>query len=309
MEKRYYWLKLYSDFFESKRIKKLRKINDVCLVIYLKMQLKSLSTGGVIEYTGIEDDFASEIALDINEKPSQVQKTIDYLLQNDLLVQEDEDTYVLPWVEANTGSESASTLRVRDFRSKQKAIKNDMLAAENECKEKQYIPCILNHMNRVRYGGNYYIVCRRDGFKCAMCGSIEQLCVHHIDGYDENKPENNQANKMVLLCRSCHSKVHSNSLIPNSVLESIGYFDDVTRNADETRMKRIGYAEKEIEIDIDKDIKENTKRKQNLNKEPQRLRPKKNRKNVGYANRVITMEQVNVVDLNVSVDEGGNDEQ
>lgn len=42
--KRYYWLKLMDDFFDSKRIKKLRKMagGDTYTIIYLKMQLLSL---------------------------------------------------------------------------------------------------------------------------------------------------------------------------------------------------------------------------------------------------------------------------
>ena len=54
-EKRYYWLKFQGDFFDSKRIKKLRKLagGDTYLVIYLKMQLKALKTGCILEYTGV----------------------------------------------------------------------------------------------------------------------------------------------------------------------------------------------------------------------------------------------------------------
>ena len=54
-ENRYYWLKLQEDFFDSKRIKKLRRIagGDTYTIIYLKMQLKALKTNGVLEYTGI----------------------------------------------------------------------------------------------------------------------------------------------------------------------------------------------------------------------------------------------------------------
>ena len=38
-EKRYYWLKFREDFFESKRIKRLRRMagGDTYLIIYLKM--------------------------------------------------------------------------------------------------------------------------------------------------------------------------------------------------------------------------------------------------------------------------------
>lgn len=118
MEKRYYWLKFQSDFFESKRVKKLYKMGAIYLVIYLKMQLKSLQTGGYIEHTGIEEDFATELALDLNEKPGYVQKTIGFLLEHDLLIQEDEHTYFLPWVLENTGSETAATQRWRDWKKR-----------------------------------------------------------------------------------------------------------------------------------------------------------------------------------------------
>ena len=68
-----------------------------------------------------------------------------------------------------------------------------------------------------------------------MCGSIEHLCVHHIDGYSEDKPQNNAENKMLVLCRKCHSQVHAGEEIPQEILENIDYFLDsnesnVTRN-------------------------------------------------------------------------------
>ena len=64
-EKRYYWLRFKDDFFDSKRIKKLRKMagGDTYVIIYLKMQLKALRTDGVLEYTGIEPDCAYDAGL------------------------------------------------------------------------------------------------------------------------------------------------------------------------------------------------------------------------------------------------------
>ena len=60
--KRYYWLRLYDDFFGSKRIKKLRKMagGDTYTIIYLKMQLVAMKTDGVLSWTGLEDSFAEE---------------------------------------------------------------------------------------------------------------------------------------------------------------------------------------------------------------------------------------------------------
>ena len=120
MEKRYYWFKLFSDFFDSKRIKKLRKQRrgDTMLAIYLKMQLKSLSTGGVLEYSGIEDSFAEELALDLSERTDDVRNTLAFLLDHGLCICDDGTHYVLPWVEENTGSETAATQRWRDWKKR-----------------------------------------------------------------------------------------------------------------------------------------------------------------------------------------------
>lgn len=121
--KRYYWLKLREDFFESKRIKKLRRLGETCLVIYLKMQLKSLKTDGVIEWSHVEDEFVDELALDLDESPEFVKKTLDYMIRQELCeVYDDGQTYVLPYVAYNTGSETAGTQRVRDYRERQKAL-------------------------------------------------------------------------------------------------------------------------------------------------------------------------------------------
>ena len=55
-QKRFYWLKLHEDFFRQKDIKKLRQIagGDTYKVIYLKMLLSSLRTGGILYFHGVE---------------------------------------------------------------------------------------------------------------------------------------------------------------------------------------------------------------------------------------------------------------
>lgn len=116
--KRYYWLKLYDDFFESKRIKKLRKLGETCLIIYLKLQLKALKTGGVIEFARVEDDFVDELALDLNEPAEYVGKTLQFLLDQGLCEVTEPDTYFLPYVAYCTGSETASAQRSREYRQK-----------------------------------------------------------------------------------------------------------------------------------------------------------------------------------------------
>ncbi len=126
MEKRYYWLKLADDFFTSKRIKMLRSLagGDTFTIIYLKMQLKALKTEGYLYYDGIMDNFAKELALDIDETEENAKITIQYLLSVGLLESSEDGTeYVLPYTQKLIGSETSSTQRSRKCRLKQKEQK------------------------------------------------------------------------------------------------------------------------------------------------------------------------------------------
>lgn len=124
-EKRFFWLKLYDDFFTSKRIKKLRSIagGDTYTIIYLKMQLKALKTEGYLYFDGVMNDFAEELALDIDEKPDDVKVAINYLMSVGLLETNDGEQYKLPFLDRCIGSESASTQRSRECRLRKKSEK------------------------------------------------------------------------------------------------------------------------------------------------------------------------------------------
>lgn len=120
--KRYYWLKLKEDFFGDKTIKKLRRIagGDTYTVIYLKMLLKSLRDNGKLYFEGVESDFASELALDIDEDEENVKITVQFLMSYGLLEKVNEDEFVLAKCIEMTGNESYSAERMRNLRKRQK---------------------------------------------------------------------------------------------------------------------------------------------------------------------------------------------
>ena len=121
MAKRYYWLKLMDDFFDSKRIKKLRRIagGDTYTIIYLKIQLLAMKTDGVITWSGLEESFAKELALDLDEQEENVEVVLAYLISCGLAETSDSINFYFPYAVANTGSEGSSTQRVREFRNRQ----------------------------------------------------------------------------------------------------------------------------------------------------------------------------------------------
>lgn len=122
--KRYFWLKLHKDFFQRKEIKRLRKIagGDTYTIIYLKMLLRSIMSDGKLYFDGLEDDFASELALDLDEKDENVQITIQYLLKSGLLEMCSDEEYYLPDTKDSTGCETAVASRVRKHRERKKAL-------------------------------------------------------------------------------------------------------------------------------------------------------------------------------------------
>lgn len=139
-EKRYFWLKLYSDFFNSARIKKLRKVagGDTYTIIYLKMQLKALNQDGYLYFNGYFGDFYEELALDIDEDATNVRITCEYLISVGLLeVSADGKEYYLTYLKNCIGSESASAQRVRDHRNREREKQKALQCNENVTKPLQ----------------------------------------------------------------------------------------------------------------------------------------------------------------------------
>ncbi|MCW6678189.1 phage replisome organizer N-terminal domain-containing protein [Anaerococcus sp. NML200574] len=124
--KRYYWLKLKDDFFDSRKMKKLRKVagGDTYTIIYLKLQLLSINNEGVIEFEGTDEDIYHQLALDIDEEIDDIKMTLAFCNANDLIEYVNDDVF-LNEVPALIGSETASTRRSRKHRRKQKALQSN----------------------------------------------------------------------------------------------------------------------------------------------------------------------------------------
>lgn len=161
--KRYYWLKLQDGFFNSKRIKKLRKLagGDTYTIIYLKMQLLAIKTEGVLRWTGLEDDIASELALDLDEEPDNVEVTLRFLLAHGLAEGIDGSSFFLPYAVENTGSETSAAKRMRDMRARNGVTpqsnavtlpSNIVTPERNNVTQASQCDAAVTHALRERYG-------------------------------------------------------------------------------------------------------------------------------------------------------------
>ena len=120
-DKRYYWLKLKEDYFNSPKIKKLRKIagGDTYTIIYLKMQLLSISNNGIIQFEQIEPTIQEELALKLDEDVENVGVTLNYLQTQGLIEVNENNEFLLLEASNCIGSECESAERVRLFRERE----------------------------------------------------------------------------------------------------------------------------------------------------------------------------------------------
>ena len=124
MAKRYYWLKLPSDFFKQKTIKKLRRIagGDTYTIIYLEMLLLAMQQDNKLYFEGVEDDFAEELALELDEDVENVKVVLIFLQKHGLIEVIEEDEYLLTQCGTMVGSEGASAARMRKLRENKTSL-------------------------------------------------------------------------------------------------------------------------------------------------------------------------------------------
>lgn len=123
-DKKYYWLKLKTNFFDSKEMLRLRSIagGDTYTIIYLKMLLLSLKTDGLLEYDGIDATQDEEIALLLRENLDNVKLTIAFLKRVGLLEMVNKNDFFLNQVPTLTGGETQGAERQRRHRENVKAL-------------------------------------------------------------------------------------------------------------------------------------------------------------------------------------------
>lgn len=128
MTKKYFWLKLKTDFFTSRAMKKLRRIagGDTYTIIYLKLQLLSLKDEGALYYEGVEPTFYEEMALALDEDAENVRATLIFLENMGLIEEKSDKQYILTEVPYLIGSETDKAELMRRKREKDRRISNNV---------------------------------------------------------------------------------------------------------------------------------------------------------------------------------------
>lgn len=281
-EKRFYWLKLRRDFFKRHDVSIIEDMDNGkdYLIFYLKLLCESIDHDGNLRFSN-EIPYTDKMLASVTKTNVDiVRSALKIFTELDMIEVREDKTIYMTELPKMLGSEAASTIRSRECRDRQKELlpaipsvpksnaeRQAKFRAKKVCENNPHVPYIEDYANNKRYGGNYYICFKRDKCQCSICGSTDNLCIHHIDGYFEDKPENNNKNKLITLCRKCHRQVHEGKEIPVSILESIDYFENnnesnVTCNGYATL--RNGNATQEKELDKEIELEE-VRKKEDIN--------------------------------------------
>lgn len=176
---RYYWMKLFDNFFHDPKIKKLKRMagGDTYVVIILKIMLETITNNGVYKFQNIERSLAEELELKIDEDSKNIQIVLDYLHLHKMIIQISDDSYLLTEVKNCIGSETASTKRSqksRELKINQKVL----LCNTTATKSNREIEIEIEHTLKS--------VCSISSFQSQYIGKdFKHLVIQNIEEVDE----------------------------------------------------------------------------------------------------------------------------
>ena len=245
-QKRYYWIKLKTDFFNQETVDLLLSQPNGCqyVVLYQMLCLKTANNDGematrvgemivpynidkIVRDTKYFDHDTVAVALELFKKLGLVYAEEDGVLRITDFVQ-------------MVGSETKYAAKQRAHReNKLPELPNKMVKRLN--REMIRLPDGKTKIiDEKRYGGNGALAMDLAGGKCELCGcdNTDCLVIHHNNGYSNNVED------LYILCTACHGKVESGRV----TLSTHVYTNLSTQ---EIRDKSIEYRD----IDIEKESK------------------------------------------------------
>lgn len=272
--KKYYWLKLNLDFFDREEVKLIENMPNgkEYIIFYMKLLLKSANSEGrlmfreVIPYT--DEMLASITGTNIDV----VRTAVNMFIQLGMMQKLDNGALFLHEVQNMIGCETEYAKKKREYKDR---LKVNVTAAQlpkvypyklGKCEvlshEQIRLPNgTVRFVDEKRYGGNGMIKLAKTDGKCEKCGSEENIVIHHKNGYS------NDIEDLEILCKKCHSAEHSrkkSEVCPTDVLPMSDTCPTEIRQ------------EKEIDIEIEKDIDTTTKIDILDKKEPEQTEEKEN---------------------------------
>lgn len=98
--------------------------------------------------------------------------------------------------------------RSKEYRHNNLGQERERKRRDRENNKERYQQRDFEYHDLTRFGGNKQLILERDGFRCTVCGSTNDLSVHHKDFSGQSEKPNNSTDNLMTVCKSCHTKIH-----------------------------------------------------------------------------------------------------
>lgn len=200
--KKYFWLKLKRDFFKRHDIQIIEAMENGkdYILFYLKLLCESVDHEGNLRFSEQIPYNDKMLATITNTNIDIVRSAINVFTELNMMDILDDGTYFMGEVQKMIGYETKWAEKKRRQRELPR-LENGSTRLNAEILK---LPDgSTRFVDEKRYGGNGMLVLDRAGGKCEICGSTENVVIHHNNGFS-NEPED-----LICLCAKCHGMVHN----------------------------------------------------------------------------------------------------
>ena len=145
----------------------------------------------LLEDKPLTNNLLKEMSKFFGKTEKTIRRNIDRLIDKELLVKRQ--------VNINGKNEVEYFPNISILKKKKKNKKKTLTRKE------QYIEELKHPM----WAKKRNVILKRDNHKCQLCGSENNLCVHHTKYITGNKAWEYPNSTLVTLCKDCHEKVHA----------------------------------------------------------------------------------------------------
>lgn len=198
--KRYYWLKLDRRFFKRHDIRIVESMPNGkdYILFYLKLLCESVSHDGELRFSEAIPYNEQMLSIVTETNVDIVKAALKTFSELNMIEILDDGTLYMTESQKMLGSETDWAEKKRNQRELPKLvngsvrINGEMMRLPNGT---------TRYVDEKRYGGFGMYVLDRAGGKCEICGSDQNVVIHHKNGFS-NDPED-----LVCLCAKCHGKI------------------------------------------------------------------------------------------------------
>ena len=239
-DKKYYWLKLKKDFFKRHDIQIIESMPNGkdYVLFYLKLLVESVDHDGSLRFNDTIPYSEGMLATITNTNVDIVRSAMKIFIELKMMDLLEDKTIYMNEIQKMLGTETYWAEQKRK-QKQNKLLKNeDFKYIKKISYERLQLPNgKIQYVDNKRYGGNAFIAFELAQGKCEICGTYDDLCIHHMNGYS------NDIDDLKVLCRKCHRRSEVLEISPTEIGKSPQNVQSMSNVSNQ-----------EIDIEIDKEI-------------------------------------------------------